>query len=127
VKKGDKIFVYGTLRPGQGSASYMAGRAKHLSSTRVNGLLYELGWFPGMKTIVPENEFITEAPTVIGDLFEIEHPGLPDELDSYEGYPSLYDRKELLTEEGVRAWTYIYQPSVEGKDIIPTGDWANAY
>jgi len=121
VKKGDLIFVYGTLRPGQSAASFMEGKAKHMGTTRIPARLYNLGWFPGIKTVAPGDP--ADSDMVTGDLFRIKDPSLVAELDSYEGYPNLYDRVVVPTEDGKQTWVYEYNHPVSEDQRISSGDW----
>lgn len=121
MKVGDRIAVYGTLRPNGGNGKLMKSGATHIGQDRISGELYALGWFPGVKKVT--EEFISEGPTVVVDLFEITDDRLPDELDCYEGYPSLYDRKQVITEKGERAWVYTYNGKVSEESLIPSGNW----
>lgn len=126
MKRGDFIFVYGTLRPGHGANGYMASRAKHHGTTRISAMMYGLGGYPGVK-LVGDGRFMSEGPTVVGDLYEIENEGLPQILDGYEGYPNLYGRRLVETEDGRQAWVYTYNHNVRDDALIPTGDWNNRY
>ena len=121
MRVGDKIFVYGTLRPGEVSNQYMKGRATHLGTTRISAEMFDLGWFPGVKVV--SEEFNANGPTVEGDLYEIEDPDLPGDLDRYEGYPSLYGRREITTENGVRTFVYEYNGKPGRELLVESGKW----
>ena len=124
MKRGDLIVVYGTLRPGHRANGYLASRAKHLGKTRFSAMMYTLGGFPGVK-LVGEGNFMSDGPTVVGDLYEIENEGLPQILDTYEGYPNLYGRRKVEVEDGRKAWVYTYNHAVSDSALIPSGDWNN--
>lgn len=116
MKKGDKIFVYGTLRPTGCNGRLLEGRANHLGNNRIEGAtLYNLGWFPGVK--------LGGGSQVEGDLFEITCDTLPDSLDRYEGYPQLYDRQIVQTVDGQETWVYTYNYDVSDERIIKEGVW----
>lgn len=129
MKAGDLIFVYGTLRPGESNAlsdpKRFPGMATHLGETRINGRLYDLGWYPGVK--IPDevqgDDFRETEDTVTGNVFKIDVLCLPNMLDSYEGYPHLYDRTEVFTEHGHVAWVYTYNGDVGENSRILLGDW----
>lgn len=121
MKKGDRLFVYGTLRPSGSNSRALEGRAQHLGTTRIAGRLYGLGWFPGIKLVGSGDPAPTDM--VEGDLFEITDDGLPSSLDSYEGYPSLYDRQVVPTEDGRDAWVYTYNGDVSEDRRIESGVW----
>lgn len=122
MKKGDVVAVYGTLRKGQGANGYFKDRAKYLGKSRISAKLYRLGWYPGIK-LGGERRFISEGPTVVVDLYEIEDERLPAMLDGYEGYPSLYGRDVVEDENGKEVWVYEYNGSVQEDRLISSGDW----
>lgn len=131
MKVGDKIFAYGTLRPGFRANSILVGKAEHHGTTRINGKLYDVasGGFPGVKLThaspIPGEAipFLSEEPTVEGDLYEIKDQRLIERLDSYEGYPTLYDRRRVVTENGLETWVYTFVPVVDEDQRIPSGKW----
>lgn len=124
--KGDYLFVYGTLRRGENSdLSRNASQIDYIGRDRINGHLYNLGWYPGVRgaphTI--KEGFDPEKPTVIGDVFRIRDAGIAAHLDAYEGYPNLYSRNVVLTEKGVKAWVYTYNDETSPDRLIENGDW----
>jgi len=126
MKVGDKLFVYGTLRPprvqhgpGSNANRMMDGEAKYIGPDKINGAIYHLGGFPGIKLDDTEGE-------VVGDVYEIVEPTLPPRLDRYEGYPELYTREVVKTFEGREAWVYVYNGRVDRMYRIPSGDWRDA-
>jgi len=121
MKPGDNIFVYGTLKEGHGANSLLQGRANYVGETRISGKMYSLGGFPGIKEANPE--FLSEGPTVRGELYRIEDERLPEMLDGYEGYPRLYDRTVVRCENGEEAWTYTYNGEPREEALVPTGCW----
>lgn len=127
MKKGDKVFVYGTLRQGFGAYSmFMANGTKFVGSDRISGTMYSLGGFPGVK-LGDATSFDTEGAKVLGEVYEIEDDTVPARLDRYEGYPNLYGRKQVRTENGELAWVYEINPEQSPDRIIASGDWANRY
>ena len=117
MKTGDKIFVYGTLRPDARNGKMMTTGAKHVGTDSITGAqLYNLGWFPGVKLDKTDS-------MVHGDVFEIVDGKLPPRLDSYEGYPSLYSRSQVKTDNGELAWVYTYNGSVSQDQLIESGEW----
>lgn len=121
MKKGDLLFVYGTLRPGKGANGFLREQ-EHIGETRISGKLYNLGWYPGVK-IEGEGRFISEGPTVKGDLYRLTDESITSRLDSYEGYPNLYDRKKVETESGETTWVYEYNHGVSEERLVPAGEW----
>jgi gamma-glutamylcyclotransferase (GGCT)/AIG2-like uncharacterized protein YtfP len=121
VKVGDKVFVYGTLKRGHGANDYMNRGSKFVGEDRISAEMFSLGGFPGIR--VAADEFSSEAPTVRGELYEVEKEDLPPLLDRYEGYPRLYDRKQVTTETGELAWVYEINNPPSRDYLIPSGVW----
>jgi gamma-glutamylcyclotransferase (GGCT)/AIG2-like uncharacterized protein YtfP len=132
MKKGEYIFVYGTLRQGEradlASGFYSYGIA-FIDKDRINGRLYHLGAFPGVKSIIEDKAFDGKKSSVTGEVFRILDTSIVAILDAYEGYrpdsPSsgLYDRHQVLTEEGRQVWVYTYNHPVIEDQRISGGDW----
>lgn len=129
MKVGDLVFVYGTLRRGESSSLSESPRFANLATfvgeSRINGDIYKLGWFPGVKLPEEQEPFDADKPTVVGEVFKIDALILPNMLDTYEGYPHLYGKKEVYTEHDHVAWVYTYNGGVEPETRIATGDWKN--
>lgn len=133
LSKGSKIFVYGTLRPdasswgiiGNGAKATEGGgtptesRAKVLGRASLQGaVLYDInGGFPGL--------VVTDNPddVVRGYCLEITDHSLPAALDRYEGYPMLYDRREVTLVDGTLAWVYTFNYPTDKYSIVEGGDW----
>lgn len=115
MKVHDKIFVYGTLKQGFHANHFLAGRAEFIDEDRIEGSLYNLGAFPGFKT--------EGSNMVKGEVYEITSVDLPEMLDSYEGYPSLYDRVKIRTEKGYMVWVYVINQQMIGCEPIVEGVW----
>lgn len=122
MKKGDLIFVYGTLRSGQGMGLDRSPRSKFIGTDRINGKMYDISWFPGVKT-EPVGEFDAAGDIVEGDVFEILHDSQVASLDSYEGYPNLYNRIVTKSEAGRDVWVYVYNHPVREERRIQSGSW----
>lgn len=118
---GDLLFVYGTLRRGESAGLEKNMNMTFIGSDRINGKMFSLGWYPGIKT--ETQSFNTDEPVVIGDVFQIRSENVVHHLDAYEGYPDLYNRIETETEEGRTVWVYTYNHDVEKKPLIESGDW----
>lgn len=123
MKKGDHLFVYGTLRLGQPADLSRSGRVLFVRPDRISGTIYDLGWYPGVK--LPENHsmFSPSSPSVSGDVFLIEDESEIARLDNYEGYPSLYNRMVVQTESGLPVWVYTYNYETLPQQIISSGVW----
>jgi gamma-glutamylcyclotransferase (GGCT)/AIG2-like uncharacterized protein YtfP len=129
MKKNDLLFVYGTLRLGEAadlSKKEFGNGISHatfVKEDRINGNLYDLGWFPGVKRTFGEVPFEAELPTVVGDVFRLDSDTIADQLDGYEGFPNLYGRSQVQTESGLIVWVYTYNGAAHPDRAIPSGDW----
>lgn len=102
----NKVYVYGTLRPG------------NTTTVEVPGSMYDLGWFPGIRLGDDgcNAHFLCEVIEVTDEKLR--------QLDDYEGYSpndeagSLYLRKEYND-----GFIYEYNNDVEAYKFIPGGDW----
>jgi gamma-glutamylcyclotransferase (GGCT)/AIG2-like uncharacterized protein YtfP len=134
------VFVYGTLRSGEGNYSWaLAGKtASETRATLTGAVMHDNGGFPFVTMLDA-----TETNQVIGDLMYIN----PDDyflvmnsLDGLEGYRgpgnpgNMYDRVlvTVTTEDGteVEAYTYLvasdlYEYRVSRLPVIDSGDWLN--
>ncbi len=119
----EHIFVYGTLRLGQGACRTfgLETRGEYVKTAQYTGAsIYHLGGFPGLKF---EADY-----TMVGDIFKINDPELMHHLDRYEGYDanhpdqSLYLRKEIEV-DGIPCYTYEYNGDPRQEARIQSGDW----
>lgn len=128
MKKGDMIFVYGTLRSGEradlAKSSHQFDVAR-VGNDVINGKLYHLGAYPGVMTpAYPEPVvFDYSKPLVHGEVFLVLNTSIMALLDAYEGYPTLYDRVQVPTARGKTVWVYIYNHPVTSDQLIEGGDW----
>lgn len=123
MKKGDFVFVYGTLRRGERADLARQQHhfdARYVGEDKICGNIYDLGWYPGAKEVA---DFNLDGNIIHGDLFKVQNDALCVLLDAYEGYPHLYNRQEVLTEGGRKAWVYTYNGEVSAEALIPSGDW----
>lgn len=135
MKKDDYIFVYGTLR--QGERADLRKQSHNfdvvfVGNAAINGKLYHLGAFPGLKPLSPmltANGFKDNFPAVVGEVFRIRDVAIVSILDAYEGYdadhPSqgLYDRSQFEANDGRLVWAYTYNGPVINDQLISSGDW----
>lgn len=124
MKVGDLIFVYGTLRKGQVNdlSSWRGGAAtRFVGESTICGDLYDCGWYPGVKN--PMDFGLDEENVVHGEVFEIVGEDVPERLDDYEGYPSLYDRVKVVDIDQRLVWVYTFRPDVDPEALIKGGDW----
>jgi gamma-glutamylcyclotransferase (GGCT)/AIG2-like uncharacterized protein YtfP len=125
----DLLFVYGTLRRDSGHAMgrWLAERAEWRGAAWCEAArLYRVDWYPAL---VPGRA----GERVRGDLYRLAEPAtlLWRELDAFEGVAGRdddeYERRqgEVVLGDGkkVQAWSYWYQRSVEGLELLAGGDW----
>jgi gamma-glutamylcyclotransferase (GGCT)/AIG2-like uncharacterized protein YtfP len=123
------LFVYGTLMKGFHEDWQKKVGARLVGRGRINGMLYDLGEYPGAKCSAPDSgEYIK------GELYELGDPELAAKvLDRYEEFlpdrprSSLFVRMTApVTLEGGRsenAWVYVYNRPVDGTKLVPSGDF----
>lgn len=127
------IFVYGTLRPGQGNHAWTVGDLDHTARPgRVAGY--------ALRAAQPMFPYAVTDPSAVtvGDLLTFGDAEWADALhacDALEGYPGHYDRSLVLVDlDGaapVRAWIY-HAPVWRRSEIIarypavPGNDWVAA-
>jgi len=131
------LFVYGSLRPGWKVSKDIPGatiarralqlQARHLGSAQVNGQLYDLGDYPGLR-------LEDSGHQTIGDLYEILDLSLLTTLDRYEGCdllsptPHEYRRIQVMLESKDipfphPVWVYEWILEQDDAQTIPGGDW----
>lgn len=130
------LFVYGSLLLPTGEAEVdetLAVSSLSLGVGYVRGRLYDLGEYPGAKPLPPDAS--GDSDKVWGRLLALIHPdAVFAVLDRFEGY----DYQSPLTGEFVRSTTtvilpeadrivqsqiYFYNPPVDEKQCIPSGDY----
>lgn len=118
-----RVFVYGSLKRGHSNHGLLES-AKYVGRDMVLGPfeMYSLGYFPG---VVDKGREADISP-IYGEVYEVDKEGLAA-LDLLEGHPDFYCREKLTTENGVRAWMYVWKmPDRFPKDeqVIPSGMWS---
>lgn len=113
------VAVYGSLRKGFGNSYHLDG-ANFLGECKTNAecTLYSLGYFPGL-TFEGDTEVVLEV-------YQVSDRGMANSLDSLEGYPHFYNRKQIDTIYG-KAWVYYMEPSdryIQSGTKVESGDWA---
>lgn len=117
----NKIFVYGTLLPGEPNARLLAGINFTTTEDTMTGDLYDAGAFPfailaGTGPAVIHGAVYSFAPEIMEAVLS-----RLDELEGYyaPGNPSnLYDRVEVTTGKGERV--YVYETSPRRRATITT-------
>ncbi len=121
MKEGDLLFVYGTLRKGEGADLSIRSGAEFVTDDYINGNIYNLGSFPGVKTTA--GHFCPGSPSVKGEVFKLTDASITRQLDGYEGYPYLYDRIVTETASGLHVWVYTINRECGENELIKSGDW----
>jgi len=101
----DKLFVYGTLRPGSKNehAQRLAENARHIGVATMGGLLY---WLGNYLVLAPSQ---SKEDRVTGDVFEGVTAELFDRLDEYEGAEYRRQLAEVRMEDGRTLIAYCYR------------------
>jgi len=112
------IFVYGSLKQGFPAHSFLEGVEFLGIAILDEYALYPICSWPGIKS--------RKGHIVIGEVFRIPL-GFLEALDSYEGYPDLFDRKEIQVEvvEGGKLTCYVYTYNGDTTNLspLPSGKW----
>ena len=118
-----KVFVYGTLKRGQGNHHVMTDSKGLLIDTTETVKDYVMLNFTAYPGVVEAAKFSEAEPTTIkGEVYEV--PSL-DYLDALEGYPHLYYREEVKLKDGTTAWMYLYNLLGDGGNLskVSGGEW----
>lgn len=124
------VFVYGTLRKGGVRAMpLVVPTCRDYGTAQLNGTLYDLGAFPGLR-IDPT------GTTVHGELYGVDNAAL-QRLDAIEQYfpdrpsESYYVRLPVLVTnngESIECWTYEFNPQYFDVAMpIESGDWISYF
>ena len=124
------LFVYGTLKKGCKNHSVLkALPATYVTDACIQGVLFNLGPFPGYKrdvSISAESAY----GRVFGELYSVPDYALK-RADRFEGVPTLYTREEVqVNADGVLDMAFVYEVTDDtiesykaGNRIIPSGVW----
>lgn len=121
MKAGDRLFVYGSLRVSEQADLSKKEGVEYIGQDCINGKLYGVGWYPGVKA--EPGQFDTNLDVVHGDVFTLTDDKIVGLLDGYEGYPSLFNRIETMTANGLQVWVYTYNHPVSEDRRVEDGDW----
>lgn len=104
MKNNNKIFVYGTLKRGQGNHGRLAN-AVYLGKARTvkNFTMYV--------DVLPYLYREEDGPGVIGEIYEVDDDTL-ETIDRLEGHPILYKREKIKLDDGKEVFAYIYQGKI---------------
>ena len=115
-----KVFVYGTLKRGFPNHRVMQhAKAEFIGEATLAGFtMLDLGPFPALiqrEGKTPYGELIR------GEVYEVADIG---PLDRLEGYPSFYNRKNVVTEQGDLCWVYFQDvKQLTGRSVVTDGTW----
>jgi gamma-glutamylcyclotransferase (GGCT)/AIG2-like uncharacterized protein YtfP len=116
-----RVFVYGSLRRGQGN-NRLLHTSEFVDNATVCGRLYSLGGFPGLRLDDAEGN-------VVGEVWLVDDDTLA-ELDRLEGVAvGFYERRRARARIGVEGrglvWVYqIAEQHIAGQPEVPGGDWS---
>lgn len=115
------IGVYGTLRKNQ-RANYMMNKTEFIGTftEKLPFTMVDLGSFPALL----DSEELKTATFEVYKIDDEDNTTLI-KLDSYEGYPSFYNRKTVLLKNDMEVWFYFIkkEESAYHGTIIENGDW----
>lgn len=125
-----KVFVYGTLRQGQGNHGLLEGATRVGELGMIRGLLYVSPY--GLPAVIPGQG------QVIGECYELKDPEQLAILDNLEGYKegrydNFYERRECevaLDGSSTKAFAYFFpeakeQESREDWSLVVNGDYVD--
>lgn len=123
------LFVYGTLlqRTGTDMFRLLSSNADFVGPAVFQGRMFKISWYPG---VIESDDPLHR---VHGEVYRLHHEAVLSQLDRYEGCgasfeePTEYlrERREVSLETGekITAWIYLYNHSVEGFEVITSGDF----
>jgi len=109
-----RVAVYGTLRMGELNHRLLES-SQYIGMRNLDGfLMRSLGNFPTL--VEGDGQVTVEVYEVDEETFIL--------LDRLEGFPRLYQRKEVVI-DGFPAWIYYwkYAESAAGYPLVECGDW----
>ena len=119
MQTGDLIAVYGTLKHAHGN-HHILSYSSLISVERLGGyLMFDVGAYP-IVTPSQDNE-----STIHIEVYEIDSKQTAAALDRLEGYPHLYNRKEVELSNNKTAWLYFmdYADDFTKRRLITEGEW----
>jgi len=124
----DFLFVYGTLQPGLAPAEIapVLAQLDLIGEASVNGVLYDIGSYPGAVLAAASQE------KIIGAVYKLpEDATVLAALDAYEEFDpaaphsSLFLRVlhpiELATGGTLQCWVYVYNRDPGTRRVMPSG------
>lgn len=111
----DTVFVYGTLQQGnEVRGLHLLDGAEFLGNTRTLDPLYDMYCLGSYPSVQPGGSSYVE-----GEIWKV-NSEIMDLLDEIEGYPHLYSRQIIETNDGP-AWIYYMRDAykISRKQILP--------
>lgn len=117
--EGILVAVYGTLRKGWGNHRLLDNEyCTYLGTTRTEPSykMVSLGAFPGV--IEGGDKSITI------EVYSVNSKKVEQQLDWLEGFPSFYQKAQLMTEWGTATMYVLSEEHYGSRTIITDGDWS---
>lgn len=117
-----RVFVYGSLRKGQGNHGWLVRHKARLLGNAVyprgHAKMVSLGAYPALVADLM-------GPDIHGEVYEVTRDGLRA-LDKLEGTPDFYRRVKVRVYQGaeeLRVWTYVLAREAKNVETVTCGDW----
>lgn len=122
IEEGELVAVYGSLRSGLGNHRLLTSAPRQDDGIIPDGEFYmvSLGGFPGL---IPPHEPLYKSTPIVVEVYEVDSNQRAISLDGLEGYPSFYDRKQVVLEDGRCCWVYFLDDSYSKHPWVSNGDW----
>jgi gamma-glutamylcyclotransferase (GGCT)/AIG2-like uncharacterized protein YtfP len=128
MKRNPLVFVYGTLRQGQGNHRLLKRDGVSLVGKGKTAIKYRM-FVAGVPFVsnVDHPEYVPFPRTnIVGELYSVP-PEVFKSLDALEGHPVVYERRftQVLLDgqtRRIQAWLYFYD--VASGYYVPSGDFA---
>jgi gamma-glutamylcyclotransferase (GGCT)/AIG2-like uncharacterized protein YtfP len=120
------VFVYGTLKKGEGNHRVMeAAKGKFMECASIEAKLFNLGYYPAVA--------INRTGETQGEVYQVDTEEGLRILDNLEGYPHYYNRSKVRTlhcSPGYGREVWVYHMDGEhleaiGAEEIESGEWKN--
>jgi gamma-glutamylcyclotransferase (GGCT)/AIG2-like uncharacterized protein YtfP len=116
-----RLFVYGTLMPGEPLWPALSPYARRWTEATAPGRLWDTGHgYPGVRFAIGDDA----VPGVVVDLHHATAAEAIEVLDEIEEEGRLYRRVEVVTSAGP-AWAYEWLGAVDDLRLLPDG-WPRA-
>lgn len=123
------VAVYGSLRQGLGNHPLLANSELVETTTFTDKhTMVSFGYYPALIPHLEEGKE-TEGNSIIVEVYKVNENTFRN-LDTLEGYPSFYDRKQVTLDNGMEdVWIYfIDNPNyLTIHPIVSNGDWLAFY